>query len=109
MKKKIFVTVALTCVMTLSLTSCQINWFDRHYDVPWWMIAIPTTALLIGVWIIVGKHIASKKYICPKCNKTFYPKWSQAALSIHINDSRVFKCPHCGRKGFCCVSKETEE
>ena len=42
MKKKIFLIAVLICIMILSLTSCQVNWFDRHYDVPWWMIAITT-------------------------------------------------------------------
>lgn len=33
----VFVTVALT----FSLISCKVNWFDRQYDVPWWVIAVP--------------------------------------------------------------------
>lgn len=107
MKKKILVLIVLICIMTLSMTSCRVNWFDKHYDVPWWLIAVPVTAFSVIVWIVAGKHIASKKYVCPKCNKTFYPKWWKAAVSIHINDDRVFKCPHCGRKGFCKISNKT--
>lgn len=98
----------LMCVFTVSLTSCQVNWFDKHYEISWWGIAIPVILFSSVVFVWVGKHIASKKYVCPKCNKTFYPKWWKAAISVHINDDRVFKCPHCGRKGFCHISKETE-
>lgn len=107
--KKILALFVLICILTVLLTSCQVNWFDQQYDVPWWVIAVPVTIFSVLVWIVAGKHIASKKYVCPKCNKTFYPKWWKAALSIHMNDDRVFKCPHCGRKGFCPLSRETED
>ena len=107
--KKILALFVLICILTVLLTSCQVNWFDQQYDVPWWVISIPITILSVLVWIVAGKHIASKKYVCPKCNKTFYPKWWKAALSIHMTDDRVFKCPHCGRKGFCPLSRESED
>ena len=92
-----------------ALTSCKVNWFDRQYDVPFWVIAVPVVIFVAVVWFFAGKYIASQKYICPNCNKTFYPQWWKAAFSIHINDDRVFKCPHCGRKGFCPPSRETED
>ena len=107
--KKILALFVLICILTVLLTSCQVNWFDQQYDVPWWVISIPITILSVLVWIVAGKHIASKKYVCPKCNKTFYPKCWKAALSIHMTDDRVFKCPHCGRKGFCPLSRESED
>lgn len=106
MKRIIF--VFLTCVLSFSLTSCQVNWFDKHYAVPWWIIVIPTVIFSLIVWIAAGKHIAAKRYVCPKCNRSFYPKWWKAAISIHMNDDRVFKCPNCGRKGFCTRSGETK-
>jgi len=99
----IFVTVALS----FSLTSCKVNWFDKHYDVQWWVIAIPVIIFFAIVCFAAGKIIASKKYVCPECNKEFYPKWWNAALSVHINDDRVFKCPHCKKKSFCHISKES--
>ena len=107
MKRIIFAFV--TIVSAFTLTSCRVNWFDRQYDVPWWMIAVPVVIFSAIVFFVSGKHIASKKYVCPKCNKTFYPKWWKAAFSIHINDDRVFKCPHCGGTGFCSPSRETED
>jgi len=105
MKRKIFSLFVLLCITTTSLTSCKVNWFDKQYDVPWWAITIPVVIFSAIVWIAAGKYIASKKYVCPKCNKAFYPKWWKAAISVHINDDRVFRCPHCGRKGFCHIEK----
>jgi len=107
MKKAAIVWLML--VLPLSLTSCKVNWFDQQYDVPWWVIAVPVVMLSAIVFFVAGKHIASKEYVCPKCNKTFHPKWWKAAFSIHMNDDRVFKCPHCGRKGFCSLSRKTED
>ena len=98
MKKIAF--VILTIVLVFSLSSCKVNWFDQQYDVRWWAIAIPVLVFSAIVLFVAGKHIASK---------SFYPKWWQAALSIHMNDDRVFKCPHCGRKGFCPLSRESED
>lgn len=103
MKKSVIVWLLL--VLPFSLTSCKVNWYDQQYDVPWWVIAVPVVIL----FFVVGKHIASKKYVCPNCYKTFYPKWWKAAFSIHINDDRVFKCPHCGKKDFCSLSRETDD
>ena len=96
-------------ISTFSLVLGKVNWFDQQYDVPWWVIAVPVIIISLIAWIAAGKYIASKKYACPKCSKTFYSKWWKAAFSIHMNDDRVFKCPHCGRKGVCPLSKETEE
>lgn len=73
MKKVVIVWLML--VLAVSLTSCKVNWFDQQYDVPWWVIAVPVIIFSAIIWIAAGKHIASKKYVCPKCNKTFYLKW----------------------------------
>lgn len=108
MKRSITI-VLIIGVNLFFLTSCKVNWFDQQYDVPWWVIAVPVVVFSAIVWFAAGKHIASKKYFCPKCNKSFYPKWWHAAISIHMNDDRVFKCPHCGRKGFCPLSRESED
>lgn len=96
-------------MLSLALTSCQVNWFDQHYDVPWWVITVPTVILFAIVFYAVGKYISTKKYICPKCNQSFYPKWWQGAFSLHINDDRLFKCPHCGEKNFCNISKHSDD
>ena len=108
MKRSITI-VLIIGVNLFFLTSCEVNWFNQQYDVPWWVIVVPVVVFSAIVWFAAGKHIASKKYFCPKCNKSFYPKWWHAAISIHMNDDRVFRCPHCGRKGFCPLSRDTED
>lgn len=108
MKMKKIVFALLIVLIAFSLTSCKVNWFDQRYDVPWWVISVPVLVFSAIALFVAGKRIASKEYICPKCNKTFYPKWWQAAFSIHMNDDRVFRCPHCGRKGFCQLSRKQE-
>ena len=105
--KKIAVAL-LTIIPAFTLTSYKVNWFDKQYYAPWWAIAVPVAIFWAIVLIIAGKCIASKKYVCPKCNKTFSPKLLEAAFSLHMDDYRVFKCPNCKRKGFCPISRETE-
>ena len=91
------------------LTSCRVNWFDKQYDVPWWMVAIPVAVLFLIALVVARKCFASKTYVCPTCNSTFSPKWWNAAFTIHINSNRIFKCPHCGKRGFCRLSGKGED
>lgn len=106
MKKKLF--IFLLCMSALLLSSCEVHWFHKSYDVAWWVVAIPTFLIVLITLVLAGTIIASHKYVCPKCGGTFYPNRWQAAFSIHINNDRVFKCPHCGRKGFCKLFKDSE-
>lgn len=106
MKIKKIALVFMISITTLFLSSCQVNWFGKHYDVPWWVIAVPVTVFSLIILITVGKHIASKKYVCPECNKSFRPKLTDAILSVHVGDDRLFKCPYCGKRSFCHVSRE---
>ena len=94
--KKVFIPLLLL-LSTLMLSSCQVNWFGSHFDVPWYFIAVPVFVLFIVLYVI----IVSKTYVCPKCKTEFKPKWYQIYITIHFNDSRIAKCPNCGRKGFC--------
>ena len=94
--KKVLLSFFLL-ISTLMLSSCQVNWFGSHFDVPWYFIAVPVFVLFIVLYVI----IVSKTYVCPKCKTEFKPKWYQIYITIHFNDSRIAKCPNCGRKGFC--------
>ena len=108
MKKRIGLFIFVICFMTLSLTSCTVNWFDRTYDVPWWTIVIPSVLIVaVALWL-AGRHISYQAYVCPECGKKFYPMFWQAAFSVHMNNDRVLKCPHCGKKGFCHLSRDQE-
>lgn len=110
MKKKCKMGLLLA-FLTFCLTSCQVNvnWFGKQYPVPWWVIVIPSVVIVAVALIMAGKHIASKQYVCPECGKKFYPGFWQAMFSVYMNDDRVLKCPHCGRKGFCHVARDAED
>lgn len=97
-------TFILTFVLCFSISSCTVNWFDKTFSVPWWSIAIPTVVLVLVVWVVAGKYLSKKTYVCPKCNGEFQPVWWKAALSLHINDDRIFRCPHCGKRSLCHLS-----
>ena len=92
---------ALSFVLLLSstfmLSSCRVNWFGDHFDVPWYFSVIPILVLFLVLYIL----ILSKTYVCPQCHTEFKPKWYQIYITIHFNGSRVAKCPNCGRHGFC--------
>jgi len=106
-KRVLFISTLLLSVF--SLTSCRVNWFDSHYDVPWYVIAIPTVIIVAIIFLIAGKTIADKLYVCPKCGQKFHPSFWIAMFSLHIGSDRCFKCPKCGRKGFCPVARDQEE
>lgn len=108
MKKRIL-AILCVCFMAVSLTSCKVNWFDKQYDVPWYYIAVPVVIFSVVVFFVGAKYISSKKYVCPQCHTSFHPKLFAAMFSIHMNDDRVFKCPNCGRKGFCPPSRDSED
>mgnify|MGYP003309621524 CR=1 FL=1 len=48
-----------------------------------------------------GEHMSKDAKFCPKCGTRFKPKWYHMYITIHLNGSRIAKCPNCGRKGFC--------
>lgn len=109
MKKKRYGLCILLCILTLLLSSCTVNWFDKQYDVAWWVIAIPVTVWTLA-WLIGGScYIASKKYVCPTCTRSFSPKWYRAMFSIHMNDDRLFRCPYCGKRSFCRLDREPKD
>ncbi len=109
MKIKKTVFFFLTIVFLFSLTSCQVNMFDKSYDVDWWIIAIPVILLTVTALMLAGKHIAKKKYVCVHCDGVFHPKWWKAAVSLHVNDDRFFQCPICKKRGFCHPSYQQED
>ena len=108
--KKIWKMGLLLISLTFCLTACQVNvnWSDKQYSVPWWVIVIPSIGIVAVALILAGKHIASKEYVCSECGEKFYPKFWQAMFSVHLNDAHVFKCPHCGKKGFCHKTKKDD-
>ena len=104
--KKLIVFFVVLCAVAVSVTSCQAHLFDEQFTVPWWVIVIPSVLIVALAWFAAARHITSQKYVCPECGKTFYPKLKDAAFSVHMNDNRALKCPYCGKKGFCPLSRD---
>lgn len=103
--RKIFSAAALVALL-LNLTACEVHWFDKSYDVPWYVIAIPVAVFSIVVFFIGGKIISAKTYVCPECRHKFHPSFWVSMVSLHINSDRYFKCPRCGKKSFCKIARE---
>ena len=98
--KKAFSFLALWTI-TVSLSSCKVNWFGDTLDVPWYYIAIPVLLIAVFGYVI----LMSKTYVCPHCQTEFKAKPHQLYVTIHMGRKRVAKCPKCGRKGFCEVKR----
>ena len=99
-------SLSFVLISTLHLTSCEVHWFSQSYDVPWYIVVVPTTLFIVLVTALTGYLISRKTYRCPSCQKTFHPPWHSAVISIHMGNRRVFRCPHCGHKGFCSPTRE---
>jgi len=97
--KKVF--LALLAPLAIFLTSCDAHFGSKHFYLPWWAVALIIIASTGISFVLVGNEISKSEYRCKKCGKTFYPTRTQGAFSLHDGDDRVFKCPHCGHKGFC--------
>ena len=95
MKKALLIFTVLA--ITLSLSSCTVNWFGDTMDVPWYFVAIPVVLIFIFAYII----LMSKTYICPHCKTEFKAKPYQLYVTVHLGGKRLAKCPVCGRKSFC--------
>ncbi|MBQ6552914.1 MAG: hypothetical protein IJL83_04805 [Clostridia bacterium] len=87
-------------VLPLLLTACEAHIGNHSFEVPWYFIAIPVALFTVLVFVIAGIAISKNTYVCTECSHRFHPKWWKAAVSLHMNSSRLFKCPNCGHKGF---------
>ena len=99
--KKTFLLTNLM-LLTLSLTSCTVNWFGDTAEVPWYYVAIPVALIFIVAYIRLMSHT----YICPHCKTEFKAKPYQLYVTVHWCGKRIAKCPSCGRKSYCKVKKK---
>ena len=107
--KKIFSILILIFLMLVTLTSCEVHWFDKSYDVEWYVIAIPVTVFSVIVFGIGGTVISKKKYVCPECRHKFHPSFWVSVVSVHVGSDRYFKCPRCGKRSFCKIARHDGE
>ena len=94
--------ILLLLALTVSLCSCQINWFTKTVDVPWYVVAIPVALIFLCAYWILMSHT----YVCPHCKTEFKAKPYQLYVTIHFGGKRMAKCPNCGKKGFCAIKKK---
>lgn len=55
-------------------------------------------AYAAGVSWIYYKNVS---YVCPNCQHTFKPTFTQVMLANHTFKTRKFKCPNCGETHYC--------
>ncbi len=98
-KKAVFALILINSIFMF--TSCDVHFGSIHYDVPWYTIVIIDVIVIAAITLIAGVALSKNTYKCPDCGEELSPKWYRAAFTMHDGSSRVFKCPKCGRKGFC--------
>lgn len=75
----------------------------------WWPFAIGiciTAALSVWISMYYFRKIA---YICPQCHTVFQPGKKEAFFAPHTPTTRKLTCKHCGHKGFCVETYNTEQ
>lgn len=59
-------TIALfvfTIILTFMLTSCDVHFGDTHYDVHWWVIAIPVVIILVDSPHLLYREALQMSYV----------------------------------------------
>lgn len=90
--------------IVLFFTSCDIHWFGTHWDVPWHVVLIVISPFLLFdalVFVLAGVKTSKTKYVCPKCDNTFYPKWYNGMWRSSNTSDMILRCPHCKSKQIC--------
>ena len=92
----------------LFFTSCELHWDGTRFDVPWQIALIvaliviaPTALICVGLFVFSGITTSKTKYVCPKCEHTFYPKWYKGMWRNSTTSDMVLRCPHCKSKQVC--------
>ena len=74
----------------------------------WWPFAIGMCiAVALSIWISIY-YFRKVVYICPKCHTIFKPSFKEAFFARHTPTTRRLTCTHCGHKGFCVETYNTE-
>ncbi|MBQ4598491.1 MAG: MerR family transcriptional regulator [Clostridia bacterium] len=74
----------------------------------WWPFAIGMCiAVALSIWISIY-YFKKVVYICPKCHTIFKPSFKEAFFARHTPTTRRLTCTHCGHKGFCVETYNTE-
>ena len=61
-----------------------------------------STVLLVAVCFYGLKlEVEAGYYECNNCHHKFVPSYFKAFITPHINTTRFFKCPNCGKRTWC--------
>ena len=75
----------------------------------WWPFAVGMCiAVALSIWISIY-YFKKVVYICPKCHTIFKPSFKEAFFANHTPTTRKLTCTHCGHKGFCVETYNTEQ
>lgn len=75
----------------------------------WWPFAVGMCiAVALSIWISIY-YFRKVVYICPKCHTIFKPSFKEAFFARHTPTTRRLTCTHCGHKGFCVETYNTEQ
>ncbi len=103
----------LRCLLLVALlpllTACTLVFGDTRYDVPWWVILITVGAVLLLILVPALKSTRRVWFTCPVCHKKFKPTAAKLLFSLHVNDHRILRCPHCGKRNMCAPSYDQGE
>ena len=98
----VHIAVAVGCV----LQTAFLGWLI-HLAITgkWWPISVYLALGVLGI-IIALINLKDKEYICPKCEMVFKPSLWRAFFTTGNNKVRWTKCPDCGHRDWCVLSKQ---
>ena len=93
------ILAASAAPLSLILTSCGAEDDGKTHAgfLSWIPFILIVIAVTLSIFFLV---IRRNDFECPKCGKTFHPKW-YTVLSIHVGSSYLLRCPHCRHTGMC--------
>lgn len=65
------------------------------YTLPIIAIVISTVFFITAMSLALYIEQKAGYYVCSKCDHKYVPKYHQVYFAIHINRTRLMKCPHC--------------
>lgn len=65
------------------------------------LIVVGTVCMLVGIGVACFLEWDAGTYECKYCGHRFVPSFKSYLMSPHMGFARKFRCPECGKKGYC--------